>query len=335
MDDNELNYDFSGYIDYMNVESIEESLSESSKLTFSQFSESISKPNLIISKQRMDKDTNITTMSIFLCGSTLNCNYKEINDEKKCDHEFSLKDDDNTTCSSYSLDFQNEIIIEVTPINITAGYLYLYGIQMNNKTYMTEFFLFDKSAVLLHYVNGQTNFVYFSPTIIKQITNNKYVYGLAGGEKDEYVDFNAHMDHATTSTTPDKTTLILRPTSKSIYYQEESYYDFNSITSNIGGFFGFLSGIFVFLFGASKLAPWGFLQTHVFNCLCTRYRRRLIRKLKSKYEPIPFVSGRTKNFTLEERVQSIENLLEEYYLNTDFLNLLLEDNKDNKVDDKV
>ncbi|CAG8583653.1 6747_t:CDS:2 [Rhizophagus irregularis] len=280
MDDNELNYDFSGYIDYMNVESIEESLSESSKLTFSQFSESISKPNLIISKQRMDKDTNITTMSIFLCGSTLNCNYKEINDEKKCDHEFSLKDDDNTTCSSYSLDFQNEIIIE-------------------------------------------------------QITNNKYVYGLAGGEKDEYVDFNAHMDHATTSTTPDKTTLILRPTSKSIYYQEESYYDFNSITSNIGGFFGFLSGIFVFLFGASKLAPWGFLQTHVFNCLCTRYRRRLIRKLKSKYEPIPFVSGRTKNFTLEERVQSIENLLEEYYLNTDFLNLLLEDNKDNKVDDKV
>ncbi|EXX58684.1 hypothetical protein RIR_jg27285.t1 [Rhizophagus irregularis DAOM 181602=DAOM 197198] len=33
MDDNELNYDFSGYIDYMNVESIEESLSESSKLT--------------------------------------------------------------------------------------------------------------------------------------------------------------------------------------------------------------------------------------------------------------------------------------------------------------
>jgi hypothetical protein len=57
-----------------------------------------------------------------------------------------------------------------------------------------------------------------------------------------------------------------------------------------------------------------------------------VKQLKSKYEPIPFISGRTKYFTLEERVQSIENLLEEYYLNTDFLNPLLEDNK---VDDKV
>ncbi|CAG8583676.1 6748_t:CDS:2 [Rhizophagus irregularis] len=62
---------------------------------------------------------------------------------------------------------------------------------------------------------------------------------------------------------------------------------------------------------------------HLFNCICIRYWRKLVRKLKSKYEPIPFVSGRTKNFTLEERIQSIENLLEEY---TDFLKLLLEDN---------
>ncbi|PKK66851.1 hypothetical protein RhiirC2_752797, partial [Rhizophagus irregularis] len=71
-----------------------------------------------------------------------------------------------------------------------------------------------------------------------------------------------------------------------------------------------------FLFGASKLAPWGFLQIHVFNCLCTKYQRKFVRKLKNNYEPIPFVSGRTKNFTLEERVQSIENMLQEYYLDT-------------------
>uniref|UniRef100_U9TSQ4 Uncharacterized protein n=1 Tax=Rhizophagus irregularis (strain DAOM 181602 / DAOM 197198 / MUCL 43194) TaxID=747089 RepID=U9TSQ4_RHIID len=42
--------------------------------------------------------------------------------------------------------------------------------------------------------------------------------------------------------------------------------------------------------------------------------------------------GRTKNFTLEERIQSMENLLEEYYLDTNFLNLLIEENN---VDDKV
>jgi hypothetical protein len=33
---------------------------------------------------------------------------------------------------------------------------------------------------------------------------------------------------------------------------------------------------------------------------------------------------------LEERVQSIENMLQEYYLDTDFLNILLENN--GKVD---
>lgn len=76
------------------------------------------------------------------------------------------------------------------------------------------------------------------------------------------------------------------------------------------------------------------MQTHVFNYLCTRYHRRLVRKLKAKYEPIPFVGGRTKNVALEERVQSIENILKEYYLDTDFLNSLLIKNKtddNNKV----
>jgi hypothetical protein len=79
------------------------------------------------------------------------------------------------------------------------------------------------------------------------------------------------------------------------------------------------------------------LQTHVFSCLCTRYQRRLIKKLKTKYEPIPFVSGRSKNVTLEERVQSIENILKEYYLDTEFLNSLLikYQNDENKVDNKV
>ncbi|PKY40021.1 hypothetical protein RhiirA4_453319 [Rhizophagus irregularis] len=297
---------------------------------FSQFSESTYNPNLIISQQRMDKkDTNIT---IILCGSTLNCtNYKE-----RCKYgPAGYKNVDNTTittCSQYFLGFQKKMMIEVTPINITAGYLYLEGIEIDsNNRYYTNGTFFDVESGL-HYMNGYTNVVHYSPIIKKRITN-KYVYGLAGGEEEGYVDFDAYLDIKTS--TPDKTTLILKPKSMNIYYQKESYYDLNSITSNIGGFFGFLSGIFVFLFGEPKLAPWGFLQTHVFNCLCTRYRRKLVRKLKSKYEPIPFVSGRTKNFTLEERIQSIENLLEEYYLNTDFLNLLLEDNKDNKVYDKV
>ena len=82
------------------------------------------------------------------------------------------------------------------------------------------------------------------------------------------------------------------------------------------------------------------MQKTVFNWLCIRYQRKLIKKLRKKYEPIPFVSGRTKNVSLEERVQNIENILKEYYLDTDFLNLLIKDNEadhedDNKADYNV
>jgi hypothetical protein len=68
----------------------------------------------------------------------------------------------------------------------------------------------------------------------------------------------------------------------------------------------------------------GFWQKSLFK----RYQRKLVKKLRAKYEPIPFISRRTKNVTLEEHVQNIENMLKEYYLDTDFLNLLIEDNKD-------
>uniref|UniRef100_U9U6Q4 Uncharacterized protein n=1 Tax=Rhizophagus irregularis (strain DAOM 181602 / DAOM 197198 / MUCL 43194) TaxID=747089 RepID=U9U6Q4_RHIID len=135
--------------------------------------------------------------------------------------------------------------------------------------------------------------VYYSP-IIKTDFNN-----------DQYVNFNVRTATKTPSATTTNTiSLTLIQMSTDIYYQEETYNDLGSVMSDIGGFFSSLSGIFIFLFGASKLAPWGFLQT-----------------------------GRAKNVTLEERIQSIENLLEEYYLDTKFLNILLEEDKDN--DDKV
>ncbi|GBB99582.1 hypothetical protein RclHR1_03570010 [Rhizophagus clarus] len=140
-----------------------------------------------------------------------------------------------------------------------------------------------------------------------------YLYsGLMDGREEEFVDFNAHTDHITTLTTPNATTLILRPISMDIIYHVEVFNNLSSIISNIGGFFSALSGIFVFLFGTTKLAPWGCLQKHMFGCLCIKYQRKFIKRFRTKYESIPFVSGRTKNVTLEERVQNIENILRFY-----------------------
>ncbi|CAB5192798.1 hypothetical protein RhiirA5_495125 [Rhizophagus irregularis] len=297
---------------------------------FYQFSNSISKPNLIFRKQHVREILNTAkniNITIEICG-TDNCTYTyngNNTDWKKCvaanEVPFEVLSDNVSVpdCFRYSFDYQERINIEVPPI--TA--VHLDGLEIDQYYYAI-------SSSPLFFINNTTTTIYYSPTIIKQISD-KYVYGLAGGKSKEYVDFNVHTD-MTPLITPNVTTFVLRPISMNIYYQEETYYDLGSIISSIGGFFSSLSGIFVFLFGASKLAPWGFLQIYVFNCLCIRYQRKLAKKLKSKYEPIPFISGRTKNFTLEERIQSMENLLEEYYLDTNFLNLLIEENN---VDDKV
>ncbi|CAB4418343.1 unnamed protein product [Rhizophagus irregularis] len=303
---------------------------------FSQFSGSIDKPNINVRRQNSKKAlSEIQNIKIIVRVCSLypiNCTYSN----NECESNEYVERRNIPDCNNYyALNFQEKVEIKITPF-ITD--IYFHGIVIDNKFYAS---LFNKSNSL-YIVNDQINVIYYSFIISKRIVSD-YVYGLAGGGEQEFADFFVYIDHIVSLNTLNATTLVLMPTSMDINYQEESYYDLSSIISNVGGFFSSLSGFYVLLFGATKLAPWGFLQTYVFSCLCTRYQRKLIRKLQIKYEPIPFVSGRTKNITLEERVQSIENILKEYYLDTDFLNLLLtkynkiDDNNidDNSIDDKV
>ncbi|GES85166.1 hypothetical protein GLOIN_2v1786427 [Rhizophagus clarus] len=251
----------------------------------------------------------------------MNCTY----DDKECKLDEYRYHHNMPDCTYYTFSFEENTEIKIYP-SITE--VYLDGLVLGDKYYPPSKL---SPRQTLPIMSEQTIIIYYSVTISKLIVDN-YAYGLVGGNEKEYVDFNAHTDHISASNAPYAPTLILIPTSTYIYYQEESYYDIGSIISNVGGFFSSLSGIFVFLFGATKLAPWGFLQTHVFNCLCTRYQERLKGKIKIKYtKPIPFISGREK-ITLEERVQSIENILKEYYLDTSFLKSLIDDIK---VEDKV
>ncbi|CAB4378518.1 unnamed protein product [Rhizophagus irregularis] len=261
-----------------------------------------------------------------ICGPIVNCTYNAYDGQQgECRIANEVPIDyihfNDPRCPRYSFNYQEELKITIIP-NITESYLnglipnvtesfldglipnvtesFLDGLEID-KYYPSDRILYKKS-VSLHLMSEQTNIIYWSPTIVKRIFS-KYAYGLAGGKSIEYASFNAHTS-ITTLNTPNITTLVLRSTSMDIHHQEETFYDLGTIIST----------------------PWGFLQIHVFNCLCTKYQRKFVRKLKNNYEPIPFVSGRTKNFTLEERVQSIENMLQEYYLDTDFLNILLENN---------
>jgi hypothetical protein len=258
---------------------------------FSQFSESISKPNVSFRKQHVDDIYDLQTTAkdisiiMLICGPIENCTYKSYEGgNKECEKADRVFNDHLTinppNCSnstSYYIVYQKETEIKITP-NINEAYL--NGIKIFDNTYEKNFLFLDISDSL-YLVNNQINVVYYSPTIITQMTS-KYAYGLAGGKEDNFVDFNVHMDHITNSTIPNMTTIIsLRPISMDIYYQEETYCNRNyllflifreiilfkynkifvtflvsMILSSIGGFFGSLSGIFVFLFGGSKLAPW-------------------------------------------------------------------------------
>jgi hypothetical protein len=70
----------------------------------------------------------------------------------------------------------------------------------------------------------QTIIVYYSPTI-RNVYDNKLAYGLFGGDKVGYVDFNngSYIEF----NTPNTTTLVLQRLSEVIYYQDENYYGRN------------------------------------------------------------------------------------------------------------
>ncbi|PKY53973.1 hypothetical protein RhiirA4_547948 [Rhizophagus irregularis] len=225
---------------------------------FSQFYNSISKSNLIISNLNLDSRINIT---IRICGSNVNCFYKyaysDINEPNKSENctmanEAPIEYTSNSPgCYRYSFSHGYTEIAILSP-NITS--VYLDGLEID------KYYPPDNKLNLIYYSKEQSTVVYYSPTIIKRIFS-KYAYGLAGGKGEEFVNFNIHTGTSDLKTL-NGTTLILSPTSlQNIYYQEVAFYDLGLIISNIGGFFSFLSGIYIFLFGASKLAPWGFLQT--------------------------------------------------------------------------
>ncbi|CAB4439330.1 unnamed protein product [Rhizophagus irregularis] len=102
--------------------------------------------------------------------------------------------------------------------------------------------------------------------------------------------------------------------------------DVKKLIENFGGFYSVISGIFVLLFGASKLSPWGICQTHLLSCW--PLRRRFKKYLANRYVSragIPLVEDPRKlppDGKIEDRVAALEILLKEYYIDSDYLHEL-------------
>ncbi|GBC11238.1 uncharacterized protein OCT59_025620 [Rhizophagus irregularis] len=95
------------------------------------------------------------------------------------------------------------------------------------------------------------------------------------------------------------------------------------LIENFGGFYGAISGIFVFLFGASKLSPWGICQIYLLRCWPCRQRFK--ESLANRYVSrvgIPLVEdpcNLPENGRIEDRVAILEILLKEYYIDDYYL----------------
>ncbi|CAJ0845190.1 8840_t:CDS:2, partial [Entrophospora sp. SA101] len=112
---------------------------------------------------------------------------------------------------------------------------------------------------------------------------------------------------------------------------------FETVLSNIGSLGGAISlllGIYAILFGGSLLSPWGIFQNY-----CCKYKPRSKRKLLNNLPVIPLTEKNQLQYENSEdpniisiitRFNSLETVLREYVINSDFLDELVE-TKNNKI----
>ncbi|RIA85234.1 hypothetical protein C1645_831089 [Glomus cerebriforme] len=95
---------------------------------------------------------------------------------------------------------------------------------------------------------------------------------------------------------------------------------FLNMIADLGGFYSAIAGTFYFLFGMKKHQPWGLIHMPLF-CWNDDLQRNFARKYGSS-AGIPLVeriSKRSKGSSLEERIQILEDLLKDYYIDNFFL----------------
>ncbi|CAJ0635386.1 4705_t:CDS:2 [Entrophospora sp. SA101] len=111
------------------------------------------------------------------------------------------------------------------------------------------------------------------------------------------------------------------------YETEINEYTFGNAIANLGGFYVALNSMYVLLFGMPKLSPWYELFNRTLNdalpnssSLIFVHSQGLKAKLAKRYVTssgivlAQRVSNRRNNATLENRVQMLETMLQDYYL---------------------
>ncbi|KAF0429937.1 hypothetical protein F8M41_005583 [Gigaspora margarita] len=202
--------------------------------------------------------------------------------------------------------------VNFSKIGISDHQLYVKfdTMNVNNNTYTD----YNYPSILLE--AGDSSIITISPTIKGSYYHNLKRFLGYSGDRDQFY------------LTPTITTLPKLTDERQIQFAiiQRQYlrneiqisHSIPNIVANIGGFCVALSSIYIYLFGRSKLSPWGILQKYILVCgTCRRSLKRKLAKRYVAYAGIPLsqkVSNRRNNATLEDRVQMLETMLQEYYL---------------------
>ncbi|CAB4406236.1 unnamed protein product [Rhizophagus irregularis] len=141
---------------------------------------------------------------------------------------------------------------------------------------------------------------------------------------DNKLELNPQLKQLPVGLNPNEINFGIRPHSEFFKYEEKKPgYNYTDLLADLGGFYNAVLGIFILFFGMQKLEPWGFAQKYLLSCIPCR--KSFMKNLAKKYVSsagIPLaekVNERPDNSSLEERVQILETLLQDYYLDDYYL----------------
>ncbi|RIA80955.1 hypothetical protein C1645_837806 [Glomus cerebriforme] len=182
------------------------------------------------------------------------------------------------------------------------------------------YFILEQTYFLLY--PGQVYFITLDPTIF---ADDFVVYSgdLNFLTRIYKLELNPQLKQMPINLSFDEIHFGFRPHSYFFKFEENHGYNFTDLMSDLGGFYNAILGIFISFFGTQRLEPWGLAQKYIFSCIPCRksFMSNLAKKFVSS-AGIPLaekVNERPVESSLEERVQILETLLKDYYLDDYYL----------------